>query len=129
MHPVTSRKYIDDKSLQGSLFHATSDGAQTSVHFPRWRSQNQRHDRIAGNFDVLERAKNMDLPVRSIDICITNEKKKCIYSRISENNAGATGIFYGKLCLAILTGDATLKNKALQLYITIDIEEIRTNSP
>jgi hypothetical protein len=75
MHPVTRRKYIDDKSLQGSLFHATSDGAQTSVHFPRWRAQNQRHNRIAGNFDVLERAKNMDLPVRSIDICMRNEKK------------------------------------------------------
>jgi hypothetical protein len=56
-------------------------------------------------------------------------KEKCIYSRISENDAGAAGIFYGKLCLAVLTGDATLKNKAPQLYITINIEEIRADSP
>jgi hypothetical protein len=34
-------------------------------------------------------------------------KEKCIYSRISENDAGATGIFYCKLCLPILTGNAT----------------------
>jgi hypothetical protein len=56
-------------------------------------------------------------------------KEKCIYSRISENDAGAAGIFYSKLCLAILTGDATLKNKASQSYIIIDIDEIRTNGP
>ena len=41
--------------------------------------------------------------------------EKYIYSRISENDAGAAGIFYGKLCLAILTGDATLKNKAVSV--------------
>lgn len=56
-------------------------------------------------------------------------KEKCIYSRISENDAGAAGIFYGKLCLAILTGNATLKNKASQSYITINIEKIRADSP
>jgi hypothetical protein len=56
-------------------------------------------------------------------------KEKCIYSRISENDAGAAGIFYGKLCLAILTGDATLKNKAPQSYTTTNIEEIRADSP
>jgi hypothetical protein len=56
-------------------------------------------------------------------------KEKCIYSRISDNDAGAAGIFYGKLCLAILTGDATLKNKASQSHITIIIEEIHTDSP
>jgi hypothetical protein len=46
-------------------------------------------------------------------------KKKKIYLRISENNAGTTGIFYGKLGLAILTCDATLKNKASQSYVTV----------
>lgn len=74
MHPGDMYKYIDDKSLQGSLFHATSDRAQASVHFPRWRAQNQRDDRIASNFDILERTKNMDLPVRPIDVCMTNEE-------------------------------------------------------
>lgn len=56
-------------------------------------------------------------------------QEKCIYSRISDNDAGAAGIFYSKLCLAILTGDATLKNKASQSHITIDIEEIHADSP
>jgi len=27
--------------------------------------------------------------------------------RISKNDAGAAGIFYGKFCFAVLTGDAT----------------------
>ncbi len=41
-------------------------------------------------------------------------KEKYIYSRISENDASSAGIFYGELCLAILTGDATYKNNASQ---------------
>jgi hypothetical protein len=35
------------------------------------------------------------------------------YVRISENDASAAGIFYSKLSLAILTSDATLKNKGV----------------
>ena len=56
-------------------------------------------------------------------------KEKSIYSRISENDAGAAGIFNGKLCLAILTSNAALKNKASQSYIIIDVKEERTDSP
>jgi hypothetical protein len=56
----------------------------------------------------------MDLPVRSIDICMMNENKN-IYSRISDNDTGAAGIFYGKLCLAILTGDATFEKQSVSV--------------
>jgi len=55
--------------------------------------------------------------------------KRDIYLRISENNAGTAGIFYGKLGLAILTCDATLKNKASQSYTTTKIVGIRTDGP
>jgi len=56
-------------------------------------------------------------------------KETSVNSRVSDNDASAAGIFYGELCLALLTGDATLKNKAYWLYVTIDIEEIRADSP
>jgi hypothetical protein len=39
--------------------------------------------------------------------------KKYVSLRIGENDAGATGIFYGELGLAILTGDAALREKSM----------------
>ena len=65
----------------------------------------------------------MNFPVGGIDICKTNEEKKNSFcSRIGENDAGAAGIFYGKLGLAILTGNATLKKKPSQSNMSINIE-------
>jgi hypothetical protein len=37
--------------------------------------------------------------------------QKYVSVRISKDDAGAASIFYGEFCFAVLTGDATLKEK------------------
>ena len=58
-----------------------------------------------------------------------NKNERCIYLRISENNTSTAGIFYGELGLAVLTCDATLRNKESQEYVTIKIVRERANGP
>jgi hypothetical protein len=62
-------------------------------------------------------------------MCAINKNERCIYLRISENNASTAGIFYGELGLAVLTCDATLRNKESQEYVTIKIARERANGP
>lgn len=56
----TPEQAIDSAISNSPLPHACADRTEPSVHLARWRAKDKRHDRIAGNFDVLERAQNVD---------------------------------------------------------------------
>jgi len=72
----------------------------------------------------------MNFPARD-QLTRVCEAPKYVSVRISKNDAGAAGIFYGKFCFAVLAGDAALKEKktASVACNTPTSWQVRTNGP
>jgi hypothetical protein len=70
-----------------ALLHPPRNRAQVSIDLARVLAQNQRHDALARNVDVLEAAEDVDLLV-------------------GQDDAGAARVLDGELCLPVLAGNA-----------------------
>src|SRR5258708_14476722 len=52
--------------IQCPLFHSSAYCPQSSVNFSWRRAEDQSNNCITGNFDVLERSQNMNLPETTV---------------------------------------------------------------
>jgi hypothetical protein len=56
-------EYMEDKNLQCPLSHAAADRPQTCIHLSWRRPEDEGHDGVSCDFDVLERAHDVDFSV------------------------------------------------------------------
>lgn len=88
------------------LAHPRTDRPETSIYLPRRRAKDERDDSISCDFDVLERAQDVNFTgrVRELRI-VTPEGRNDV--RIGEYNACSARILDCELGLAVLACDAT----------------------
>lgn len=98
----------DRVRLHSPLSHPTANGSQSCINLPRRRTENERNDGVPGNFDILERAQNVDLAagirqIRSLLYYIEYRGN----SRVSEDNPRPTCILYRVSGFTILASYAS----------------------
>jgi len=88
------------------LLHSSCNRTQVAVHLARVLSQNQADNGLAGDVNILEAAKNVNLLVCQHDSC-------------------PTGVFNGELCLSVLpcySPNCSAEVLALERFHVLDLE-------
>ena len=89
------------------LAHPRTDRPETSIYLPRRRAKDERDDSISCDFDVLERAQDVNLTGGHKILVSIASGSRDMDVRVSENDTRSACILDSELGLAVLACDAT----------------------